>query len=193
MVTVRRRFLLLCLIPSGLALAQSDELQPGQPAPTFTLPLYNSEAQHRSTVSLDGFVGPEAEEPGVKLVVLSFFATFCEPCKREMPFLQQLQETYGGRGLRVLLVSIDREEGAESKIAELARKNHVTFPILRDRFNFLARRYLGEKAPLPSVFFIGKDGNIKAMNRGYGKEGSTYLLAEVQKDLGLPATAAERP
>ncbi len=193
---MRFRSLLACCLgvfPAGLAWAQSDELQVGQPAPAFTLPLYNAEAQHRATVSLESFVGPEAEEPGVKLVVLSFFATFCEPCKREMPSLEQLQGTYGDRGLRVLLVSIDRDEGAESKIAELVQKNHVTFPILKDRFNFLARRYLGEKAPLPSVFFIGKDGTIKAMNRGYGKDGSAYLLAQVQQGLGLPVVSAPKP
>jgi thiol-disulfide isomerase/thioredoxin len=188
------RFLpMLAVLSASLAFAQSDDLQIGQPAPAFTLPLYNAEALHRSTLSLDGLVGADPEEPGVKLVVLSFFATFCEPCKREMPVLQQMQETYGDRGLRVVLVSIDREEGADSKIAELVRKNHVTFPVLRDRFNFLARRYLGEKAPLPSVFFIGKDGTVKAMNRGYGKEGGAYLLAEVQKGLGLPPPAVAKP
>jgi peroxiredoxin len=168
-------------------------LQLGQPAPTFTLPLYNAEPQHRATLSLEDLVGPEASDPGAKLVVLSFFATFCEPCKKEMPFLQQLQETYGDRGLRVLMVSIDRDDGAQAKIAELLKKNHVTFPVLRDRYNFLARRYLGEKAPLPSVFLIGKDGTVRGMNRGYGKEGSDYLLAEVQKGLGTAAGPLAKP
>jgi alkyl hydroperoxide reductase subunit AhpC len=110
-----------------------------------------------------------------------------------MPFLQELQDTYGDRGLRVLMVSIDREDGAEAKIAELVHRNHVTFPILRDRFNFLARRYLGEKAPLPSVFLIGRDGTVKGMNRGYGTDGSAFLLAEVQKDLGIAPAAVAKP
>jgi peroxiredoxin len=186
---------LMLLFIAARALGEDAEptLQIGQPAPTFTLPLYNAEAQHRATLSLEDLVGPEAIEPGVKLVVLSFFATFCEPCKREMPFLQQLQDSYGDRGLRVILVSIDRDEGAEAKIAELLRKNHVTFPVLRDRFNFLARRYLGDKAPLPSVFLIDKDGMVKGMNRGYGKDGSAFLLAEVQKDLGLPLGPLAKP
>jgi peroxiredoxin len=186
--------ILIVLLPAA-ARAQDSEvsLQIGQPAPTFTLPLYNGEVQHRATLSLEDLVGAEATEPGVKLVVLSFFATFCEPCKREMPFLQQLQETYGDRGLRVLLVSIDRDEGAEVKITELLHKNHVTFPVLKDRFNFLARRYLGEKAPLPSVFLIGKDGSVKGMNRGYGKDGSSFMLAEVQKDLGIAAGSLAKP
>jgi peroxiredoxin len=186
--------LVLCF-SAARALGEDPEagLQLGQPAPTFTLPLYNAEAQHRATLSLEDLVGPEATEPGVKLVVLSFFATFCEPCKREMPFLQQLQDSYGDRGLRVVLVSIDRDEGAEAKIAELLQKNHVTFPVLRDRFNFLARRYLGDKAPLPSVFLIGRDGTVKGMNRGYGKDGSAFLLAEVQKNLGLPPGPLAKP
>jgi thiol-disulfide isomerase/thioredoxin len=185
--------LVVLLSMVGLGEEVEPTLQLGQAAPTFTLPLYNAEAQHRATMSLEDLVGPEASEPGVKLVVLSFFATFCEPCKKEMPFLQHLQDSYGDRGLRVLLVSIDRDDDAQAKIAELLRKNHVTLPVLRDRYNFLARRYLGEKAPLPSVFLIGKDGMVCGMNRGYGKEGSDYLLAEVQKGIGSAAGPVAKP
>jgi alkyl hydroperoxide reductase subunit AhpC len=89
------------------------------------------------------------------------------------------------------MISIDREDAAVPKIAELVKQNHITFPILKDRFNFLARRYLGASAPLPSLFIIGRDGNIRTMNRGYGKDASTFLLAQVQQALGVGA--AKKP
>lgn len=184
---MRRSLLAAVLAASAPALADGD-LKVGDPAPTFTLPVYNAAPDGPTAISLDGYVGADADDKAAKAVVLSFFATFCAPCKREMPYLEQLQEMYGPAGLRVLMVSIDRDDAAAAKIADLVKQNHVTFPILKDRFNFLARRYLGEQAPLPSLFIVDKDGNIRMMNRGYGKDASTFLLAAVQDALGLAKT-----
>ncbi|HUB08951.1 MAG TPA: TlpA disulfide reductase family protein [Myxococcales bacterium] len=182
---MRRTTLALLLAVSLPALADED-IKVGDPAPTFTLPVYNAAPNGPTTASLDSYIGPDADDKGAKAVVLSFFATFCAPCKREMPYLEQLQEMYRDAGLRVLMVSIDRDEDvAAPKIAALVKLNHVTFPILKDRFNFLARRYLGEQAPLPSLFIVDKDGVIRMMNRGYGKDASTFLLSAVQQALGV--------
>ncbi len=172
---------------SARAEGAGDEIKVGDPAPSFTLPLYNAEAQQRAMYSLDSVVGPDAEDPSVKAVLLSFFATFCAPCKREMPYLEKLQEEFHDQGLRVVMISIDRDEEAGPKIAALAKQNKIGFPILKDRFNFLARRYLGETAPLPSVFIVGRDGVVRELSRGYGKDASTFLRASVQKALGLAA------
>jgi len=182
----------------ALADGTGEEIKVGDPAPLFTLPVYNAEAQKRAMFSLDGLVGADADEPGVKAVLLSFFATFCGPCKREMPYLEKLQEEFHDQGLRVVMVSIDRDEAAAAKIDALAKQNKVSFPILKDRFNFLARRYLGETAPLPSVFIVSRDGMVRELSRGYGKDASTFLRASVQKALGLtpeskgPIVAAPR-
>ena len=194
---VARGGLLIALVAStagfaGRARADGDdEIKVGDPAPSFTLPLYNAEAQKRAMFSLDSFVGSDADEPNVKVLLMSFFATFCAPCKREMPYLEQLQEEYRDAGLRVVMISIDRDDDAVGKIAALAKLNHISFPILKDRFNFLARRYLGETAPLPSVFIVGRDGLNKELSRGYGKDASTFLLASVQKALGVTAGGAK--
>src|SRR5579872_5070278 len=85
----------------GSATSSDDELvKVGDPAPLFSLPLYNAEAQKRAMFALDAVVGPEAEEPNVKAVLMSFFATFCAPCKREMPYLEKLNEQFHDQGLR---------------------------------------------------------------------------------------------
>jgi thiol-disulfide isomerase/thioredoxin len=188
---IRFAILTVALAVSIPALAQSDDLKIGDAAPTFTLPLYNPAPGGLTTASLDTYVGADADDKGSKAIVISFFATFCAPCKREMPYLEQLSEMYKDAGLRVLMISIDRDEAAVPKIAELVKQNHITFPILKDRYNFLARRYLGASAPLPSLFIIGRDGNIRTMNRGYGKDASTFLLAQVQQALGVGA--AKKP
>jgi thiol-disulfide isomerase/thioredoxin len=180
----------------GPALAD-DEVGVGLPAPSFTLRALNPDKAGAPSVSLDRFVGTEAEDPGSRLVLLSFFASWCEPCQKEMPFLVQLDRMYREQGLRVLAVSIDQEEPAIEKARKQITAAGVTYPVLSDRFNFLARRYLGEKAPLPSVFLIGRDGNVTRIERGYAKEAPSFLLAEVQLGLGLKPTrapaAAEAP
>ncbi len=181
---------LLSLLVPALA-AGDEEVAVGLPAPAFTLRTMNPEACGLTVVSLDRYVGPEAEDPQARVVLLSFFASWCEPCKKEMPYLQQLQEMYRNQGLRVLSVSIDREEPGLSRARQMAAAAKVTFPVLSDRFNFLARRYLGEQSPLPSVFLVGRDGNILRIERGYGKDASTFLLAEVQKALGISGPAAK--
>ncbi len=198
---VRLACLAVALGGSRPALAEGtgDEVKLGDAAPLFTLPLYNAEAQQRAMYSLDGVVGPDADEPNVKAVLLSFFATFCAPCKREMPYLEKLQEEFRDQGLRVVMISIDRDEEAAAKIEVLAKQYKISFPILKDRFNFLARRYLGETAPLPSVFIVSRDGVVRELSRGYGKDASTFLRASVQKALGIagdgkgPIVAAPHP
>ena len=64
--------------------------------------------------------------------------------------------------------------------------------MLSDRCNLLARRYLGEQSPLPSIFIVSRDGSIARIEKGYGKDASTFLLAEVQRALGLNANRKAR-
>jgi hypothetical protein len=69
-------------------------------------------------------------------------------------------------------------------------RNRVTYPVLSDRFNVLARRYLGEEAPLPSLFVVGRDGVIRRIERGYTRDVAGFLVADVQTGLGLRSTPA---
>jgi thiol-disulfide isomerase/thioredoxin len=167
-----------------------DEIGVGLPAPSFTVKTLNPDVAGAPSISLGQLVGPDAEDPGSKLVLLTFFASWCKPCQKEMPFLIQLDRMYREQGLRVLAVNID----AEPPGIELAKKQigdaGVKYPVLSDRFNFLARRYLGEKAPLPSVFLINRAGDVTRIERGYSADVSTFLLAEVQSALGLKAARA---
>jgi thiol-disulfide isomerase/thioredoxin len=186
---------LLALALAMPAAALEDEVAEGLPAPSFAMRTMNPEASGASWIALDRFVGDEAEDASAKVVLISFFASWCEPCKKEMPFLVQLDRMYRDQGLRVLAVNIDREEPAIEAAKRIIAQAKVTYPVLSDRFNFLARRYLGERAPLPSVFLVRRNGTIAKIERGYAKDASQFLLAEVQAALGLapqrrPAKAA---
>jgi thiol-disulfide isomerase/thioredoxin len=186
----------LVLVALGALVAQpasaEEEIGIGLPAPSFSLRTLNPEVAGTSWVALDRYVGADAEDPGCKVVLLSFFASWCEPCKREMPFLVQLDRMYREQGLRVLSVDIDREpEGIEDAKRMIAAAN-VTYPVLSDRFNFLARRYLGDQAPLPSVFIVRRDGLVASIERGYAKDASAFLLAAVQDGLGIERRGARQ-
>jgi thiol-disulfide isomerase/thioredoxin len=111
-------------------------------------------------------------------------ASFCGPCKKEMPYLQTLSEKYKADGLRVMMVAIDKDEEGQKKVADLIEKNKITFPVLKDRFNIVARRWLGTQSPLPSLFIVRPDGTVGSVHRGYGEDGSTILAKEVETALG---------
>lgn len=171
------------------ALAE-EEIAVGLPAPAFSLKTLNPDVSGAVWLALEKYVGEEPEDPDAKVVLLSFFASWCGPCKKEMPFLVQLDRMYRDQGLRVIGVDIDKEEAGINAAKKLLGDNKVTYPVVSDRFNFLARRYLGDQAPLPSVFLVTRDGNIARIERGYAKDASAFLLAEVQNALGLKAAAA---
>ena len=175
------------------ALAE-EEAVVGAAAPGFSLKVLNPEASGLKWLSLQSLVGEEPDDPGAKVVLLSFFASWCAPCKKELPLLVDLDTRYRSLGLRVIGVSIDKEEPGLGDARRLVAEAHAAYPVLSDRFNLLARRYLGEQAPLPSVFLIRRDGTIIAIERGYTRDASAFLRSQVEEALGVKRSpAAPRP
>jgi len=175
---------------AGAAAAQEDLAEVDKAAPIFRLPAYNAQAVGSSVVALDKLVGPDATEKDVKVVLLSFMASFCAPCKKEMPYLQMLHEKYKDFGLRVVSVSIDTEPEGQKIVEDLIAQNKVTYPVLKDRFNLVARRWLGTKSPLPSVFMVRPDGTVSFVHRGYNQEASDVFAEQIEKALGIRRGAA---
>ena len=129
-------------------------------------------------------VGPDADaDQQKKVVLITFFATWCKPCKKEMPFLQQLYTDYKSKGLQIISVAIDKDEATWPEIGELVKKNHVTYPIVKDRYNLIARQYLGDKTAMPSVFILDKDAKVVLVKQGYTNDAAEFLKAEVAKAL----------
>jgi thiol-disulfide isomerase/thioredoxin len=159
-------------------------LNPGDDAPMFSGVLHNPDAAGVTRVDLSSMVGAEAEpEQPAKAVLISFFATWCKPCQKEMPFLQALSTEYKAKGLRVLSVAIDKDEAAWPAILAMVRQNHVTYPVVKDRYNLIARQYLGDKTTLPSVFIINKEGKVAMVKQGYPDDAASFLRAEVERAL----------
>lgn len=127
-------------------------------APGFTLP-----SRSGDMVSLDSLKG--------QVVMINFWASWCGPCRQEMPLLDQMYKRYSSLGFTLLGVNVE----ADAKDAEKwLAKTPVSFPILLDKENKVSKLY--DVNAMPSTVFIDRKGNLRYLHRGYkpGDEGE-YL------------------
>lgn len=185
--------LLVAASASAEAAPAADGLPPGTPAPQFKLPVVNEFSavlkvgEAAKPVKKWGpadWSGPAPTETK-KLVIMSFFATYCDPCKKEMPELARLYDTYKDQGLGVMLVSIDKGDEQKQEILDLAAKSAVKFPVMHDRFQVVARRYSAER--LPYMLMLDASGTIRTVHVGYTEALKANLENEVRAGLGLEA------
>ncbi len=127
--------------------------------------------------------GPKslAEAKG-KVVIIDFWATYCQPCKKSFPKYQELVEQFGGE-LAVIAVSVDEPGDVdESKLKEFATQTKVKFPIIWDKEHKTAEAYKPPK--MPTSFIIDKDGKIAHQHAGYESGEEEKIAEEVKKLLG---------
>jgi peroxiredoxin len=142
--------------------------QVGTSAPDFSLIDVNGKV-----VTLKQFRG--------KVVFLDFWAPWCEPCREEFPSLDALYRNYIKDGLEVIGISIDPSE----KLAgEFLQKVPVSFTVLVDKKSIIRRGY--NFRTLPTAFIIGKDGVIRYVHMGFGKEFLQMYEKEIVELLKQP-------
>jgi peroxiredoxin len=114
-----------------------------------------------------------------KVVFLNFWATWCPPCREEMPAMERLYRRHRGRGLEVVAVSVDSDLLV---VPPFVRQHKLTFAIGHDPTMAVADRY-GVRA-LPSSFLIDRRGNLAALAIGPRAWDTTPAHAVVQSLLG---------
>ena len=126
---------------------QADANNPalGQIRPEFAAPDINGEYQNIK--QYDG-----------KLVLLNFWATWCPPCKHEIPAFIDLQNEYGSQGFQIVGLAIDDEEAVAGFIEEIGM-NYPTMVVQQAGIE-LARRYGNDQGVLPYSVLIDRDGRI---------------------------------
>ncbi len=187
-MTVRAQWIVVLGIVAALALGLAvmvrtldDEIFPvgiGSDAPDFEAVTLDAAPR---TKSLDDYRG--------EVVLLNVWATWCLPCREEMPSLQRLHEAFGGDGLRIVAVSIDRAADAE-KIRDFAREYGLTFEILHDPSGEIQRAY--QTTGVPETFVIGREGDIRRKQIGavnWFSEGNRTLFAALL-DVPIPPAPA---
>lgn len=110
------------------------------------------------------------------VVLLNLWATWCGPCKQEMPGIQALHDLLGPQGLRVVALSVD-DPGFEAAIRTFVAEQQLTFEILHEGSGKIERDY--QTSGIPETFVIGKDGVIRKRVIGaaeWNSEGNIKLI-----------------
>ncbi len=117
---------------------------------------------------------------GKKVLAISFWGTFCKPCKSEMPFLQKMVEKYGADGFEVLAISLDTPD-TEASVRPFIQKNNYTFKVTIDRQSE-ATQLLNSKSVLPFLVILDRQGNIVKKKDGF-TVGDQPALEKLIQDL----------
>ena len=156
-------FLIIVVLFSGVVFSQekSDTLCIGCESPTFSLPSLDQEY-----VSLRDFCGQELRKPWINkikhVVVLSFFATWCEPCKKEIPHLAILMNEFKDKPVKFFIIDVGEEK---EKVVSFIKSADIEIPVLLDRYTKTAERF--DALNLPRLFVLDKNGLIQRKQRGF--------------------------
>ncbi|MEM1262571.1 MAG: TlpA disulfide reductase family protein [Pseudomonadota bacterium] len=139
------RVALLLILPTFAAADLAEQ----RPAPDFTLDSFSGD-----TLSLTDFRGD--------VIMINFWATWCGPCREEMPILDELYSRYNRAGFQLLGVNIDDEpQRAKDMIAELG----VSFPVLFDSSKQVSELYAVQAMPVSVM--VDRQGMVRYVHHGY--------------------------
>lgn len=146
----RTRPMLAALAATVLMLPAMAPAAPAStPAPDFSLP-----ARAGGDVSLASLRG--------QVVLVNFWATWCGPCRKEMPLLEQIYQRYKGLGFTLLAVNVEEDSGGAD---QWLKATPVSFPVLFDRDNRVSKLY--QVTAMPSTVIIDRKGQVRFVHYGY--------------------------
>jgi peroxiredoxin len=135
---------------------------PATPAPAFSLP-----ARSGSAVSLASLKG--------QVVMLNFWASWCSPCRDEMPLLESMHKRYSKQGFALLGVNVEAETADAEKVL---KKLTVSFPILWDKESKVSQLY--NVSTMPFSVFIDRRGNVRYVHRGFKAGDENEYLNQIR-------------
>lgn len=161
----------LCMLAlAACGEAAADAWRPvavGEPAPDYAAATLGGDSVR---------VGPDA---GAPLTLVNVWATWCGPCRDELPELEAIHRAYGGRGLRVVGVSVDHDDAGA--VADFARTEGVTFTIAHDPDGRVRDTFMS--LGVPESYLIGPDGTLLWRGIGAIPKGGTALRAAIDAAL----------
>jgi len=171
-----KAILILIFLVFSLTLLSSVHAQPqiGEKTPGFI------------TTTLDGkriALKDYWEQKGKKVLVLSFFATWCQPCKEDLKYLQKIQDQHGEKGLQVVAV-LTQDTSKEDWVRKFMGGLGVTLLVLMDEYGIIGKRYA--VTALPCNFVVDKDGILKAKYFGYGEDVKKHFEGQLRSLLSNP-------
>lgn len=136
-----------------------------------------AEASHDFTLASNKGANLRLAEQRGNVIMLNFWASWCGPCRQEMPLLNELNERYADAGFQVWGVNVDADRADADK---LLAKIPVDFPVLFDGAGEVSKLY-GVDA-MPSSVFIDRDGKVREIHRGY-RAGDEAEYKKIIKEL----------
>jgi len=149
-------------------------IEAGAPAPTCVLPVLKG----GDVVGLESFKG--------KVVYLDFWASWCGPCAKSFPFMNELHQQLSGKGLQMVGVNLDENPDDAQAFLE---KYPANFIVTADKDEGCARSY--DVKAMPSSYLIGRDGTLRHIHMGFRGEEGKELREQVEKLLAEKAPAAD--
>jgi thiol-disulfide isomerase/thioredoxin len=125
-----------------------------------------------------------------KVVIVTFWASWCAPCRRELPILEGAQEMLGKDKLTVFAVSY-RDSDSEQRLRKVASSWQIN--LVEDSNGWIASHY--GISSIPHLFIIGRDGTVLANHIGYGDRTLQELVDDINKALagGSPVEPPQQP
>jgi peroxiredoxin len=163
-------------IPNSAAEPRASE--PDSPEPTRSS---GPRPPDFELATLDGGSLRLSDHLGGKVVLIDFWATYCDPCIAAMPHLDELYRKHKADGFLVLAVSIDGPDSL-AQVRTLVQKTRVTFPILLDVESTVVARY-NPRTSAPFSVLIGRDGRVLKKQEGYTTGSARALEADIQSAL----------
>jgi thiol-disulfide isomerase/thioredoxin len=141
----------IAVIIAAVLLAAVPASQAGGngPAPPFTLT-----ARGGNSLSLAQYKG--------QVVMLNFWASWCGPCRQEMPLLENIYKKYNKMGFTLIGVNVEPDSKAAD---DWLKQTPVSFPIIYDKDSSVSKAY--DVSGMPSTVIIDRKGNIRVLHRGY--------------------------
>lgn len=146
--------------------SKTDDRAQGAAKPDvgFRAPAYSATTMAGDSVSLASYAG--------KVVLLNVWATWCGPCRKEIPELRALSAKHSGEGLSVIGITVDAE-GTESQIADFIKEFRIDYPVWHDPNERISAQYA--IVGLPASFLIDRSGVIRWKSTGAIAPGDTAL------------------
>ena len=134
-------------------------------------------------VALSDSVTKHIDDYKGEVVLLNIWATWCGPCRVEMPSMERLERELGPKGLKIVAVSVD-VAGSERRIREFANELGLTFELLHDAPGVIQRDY--QTTGVPETFIIGRDGRVRRRIIGADDWSSPANIAFLERLLAEP-------
>jgi thiol-disulfide isomerase/thioredoxin len=158
-----KRISSVALLSMGIAGAASNApLASGSPAPGF---------------ELDSLAGKQVNLADYKgqVVLLNFWASWCGPCRKEMPILEQLHKAYKSKGVQLVGVNVEPNSDDARKYLH---STPVSFPVVFDRTSSVSKLY--QVQGMPNTVILDRSGKVRYIHRGYQPGAENEYLDQIR-------------